>query len=1089
MPIISENPKALYVHLYKELTNKNSPLRLYFTGGLGFTEKDNAVGTAIKRFIRKFEDNKEQMLAEEPVSATVNGVGYQDDISYKFAKETMEWDEELCNELEEDVQAIRAALFDSVAYKLKDTETYDEILELKDTDVYTNEQKLNAQKKKMLDAFGKLENNELDEKIDNEKRTNLEYNHRPVIYEAESNPDTGEVTYKKAERYVSFKEMESKEYKFFEMKSIQYSSDLNADAYGVAPVLLRDILQNHKQMKEEGDRRREYVKFINGQHQSYAVWKEQIVKEVDRYKKLLSNCSKATLDRYNQAMEQYNSTDSMLSGTREWFINEHKDYVARKMALAEKELERDNAAGEIESLAIGYDEFTKKIKQDREDAAKDLDEFRKKPELDEETMKKDQADLEDRLTQIAALKEEIHGLETDFTEHVEQQEKSRQMLLSVKEKVDEYKQHIENLKNHASKENFDAVSKFQEIMINSEIQIGKEMKEFNQDIIKYAKERQKILDAQTKINEDMQNITDEFHKVMGEHKECERDFANIQNFLTANGKAEKKNLNEFKKYMKEKKEHCAKMQMADENTLDVLMQAADVFAIQKGWNLNGTMAIFLDEEFFKDMKKENEHRKERAEKMIHKLEEERQKFEEKTLELLPMGQKIDELTQYAIDSLDEYSKMLENIQSYSDKEKQDTLADMNRATDEKSREGEQAIKEQEEALLKNHQELEKALQDKAKNLNEKKALLDQLMNEQEVLGVRVEKANELKKELEDKQAAFVTLCLQQDKDLKDIEEKKEAAVKLWEEKQKEYEDEKELSEDFIKDYEYLEEQYTNDDMISARKLDDMKTFTNNQASKLAADAEKQREYIREKQAERCMVIRSELKELRESLFNVEKPKGFLKVKNSREFSMFRNEVSKYMDVYVKVPDANNPGDFEEILNPDQITSPLYWLSHQNDYVKDDKARMDYMKSVCEAMNNISKAADVYLKAKGDPLRSTDLGNKRYITASMISTQAKRIKFEMEGMMREEQLCLDAPNLGLVSQKSGVNDPDYTKTEGFKYVGNTLRREGDSTYTDRMMRLDDAIARTNRILEEENKQNQQKQEPKAPVKEEPAGPNV
>jgi hypothetical protein len=58
-------------------------------------------------------------------------------------------------------------------------------------------------------------------------------------------------------------------------------------------------------MKEECDRRREYVKFINKQHQAYAVWKEQIKDEERKYFELVNVLSKETLERYNAAMAKY----------------------------------------------------------------------------------------------------------------------------------------------------------------------------------------------------------------------------------------------------------------------------------------------------------------------------------------------------------------------------------------------------------------------------------------------------------------------------------------------------------------------------------------------------------------------------------------------------------------------------------------------------------------------------------------------------------------------------------------------------------------------------------------------------------------
>ena len=1081
MPIISDNPKALYVQLYKELTNKHNPINVYLTGGKELDDKEKAIGDAMRRFIAKFEENKIQLMSEEDPSITTcsNGVAYQD-VDYKFAKTALGWDEELCNELEQEVQQIRAALFDSVKGRMADIETYDFVLSMKDSPSYAAKQKI-ARAMRMEDKAGEMTNHDLDRKIEKEKKTNLEYHHRPVIYNKVTNEETGEVTYVKAERYVTYKEKEDPQYRFFVEKTIQYEKSYDPDAYDSAPILLRDILQNHKEMKEEGDRRREYVKFINDQHQTYAAWKEQIVKEVNQYKEILNTLSPATFERYMNAMKNYNSAEARLSGTREWFKNEIQNYQAKKMVLEEKKMYRDNAKTASDDSERILNEYAARIELERKTAQEEIENFKKKPELDENTIKEDKEAFDDYVRRTADLQAEIGLLEIEYQNDVAQQEKSHQLLLDVRGRVDEYKRLLTNLKENADKENLQAVINYQGMLMTSEMKLGKEMETFDQEMIAVAKVRLDTLSAQKQLIDAFDVIYQKYMNTKKRREECEKDVKDVQQFLKENSKSEAKNLETFHKEMAAIRKRCKNLGLGESETMDSLVDFAAEYAKEKGWSI-GKRASFLDKEFMKELMKEIKDCKDDEAKMIPVYEEAESKYLEKTLELNQVGKKLGELTQHAIDSLDEYGKKLDYIRerSGSDQENKEMLDDMTKASDEKHKKGMEEMKEQEDALLKSYQELDKALQDKVKNLNEKKELLDQLMHERSLLGEKLEKADKLKKELEEKEIAFQNLCQQQDQDLKEFEQKKQEAERLYIEMKKEYEDEDALSQDFVNDYEYLERQFNENNITTSRTLEDMSKFTASQREKLSMDAKKQQEYIREKQAARCMDMATELNKLRTSLIEVEKPKGFMKVKNSREFSLFRNEVRKYLDITQRVPNSDAKGKFAVIANPDEVLSHLHWLSSKDEFVKDDKSRIEYMKTVHEAMSNISKAADKYLETKGSPLRDTELGRARFTTASIISTHAKKLMFELEGMMREEQYCMDAANLGLVTQKSGIDAPDYTKTEGFKYAADSIKREGDSLYTDSMAKLQDSLDAERRMFEQANKKNQ---EPKPQVKQE------
>ena len=555
MPVF-DNSKAIYVNLYKELTNKHTPINVYLTGGGSLNKGEKAVGIAIRQFVRRFEMSYETLTTKDGKSPFGDGTINRNDVDYETAKKNMADEERLFGELERDIQEIRAALLTSARHKQRD-----------------------------------------------------DINH----------------------------------------------SENNA----AAAQLLSDALRYHKEMKEDADQRREYVKLINDQHQAYAIWKEQIVKEVTHYKEVLKYCSPETRKRFNDEMEKYNSMDAMLAGARKWFENEYKNFREQK----------------------GHD--------------------------------------------------------------------------------------LETAKN------------------------------------------------------------------------------------------------------------------------------------------------------------------------------------------------------------------------------------------------------------------------KVKKLQEKKLLLDRLVKDQTIPAEEVEKARKLKKELEEKQAAYILFCFMYEHEKKELEQKRIELEKLWLEQDEQYKSEEEHSKDFIKDYQYLENGFVKGNIITERKMDDMTKFKTNLVSKLTEDTDKQRAHIREKQSRRCDAIHKELEQFRQELAKLSQPKGSAKSKNSREFDLFKYKIRSYLDTMIKVVDEDNPGTTRDEKNMKCIYIDLDLIRDQKSMNLSDEKRIECMKNIRNMMEAIGEAADTYLKSQEGLNRETELDSARYNTVSKISMYARKCKLEFVCMMLEERFCTDAPNLNLVQAKSGIEKTDYTKAEAFK----------------------------------------------------------
>lgn len=1100
MPIISEDSKQLYVNLYKELTNKNSAINLYLTGGKKLNENEKAVATAIKGFINKYETSyKIVMESKDEVSKSENGIGYTD-MDYEAQKTYSTIEEEMFADLETDVELIRGALLTSVKWRLEGykTHTYEFINEMTkideeagitDSKMYTDTQKMNARAMAMEDAAGKLVNYDHDKLVENEKKTNMEYFHRPVVYKKETDEKTGETKYVKSERYISYKEQESPQYRFLEMKNhIEYDKKEDPDLNTVAALMLRDVLRNHKEMKEEADRRREYVKFINDQHQSYAVWKEQSLEEAKKYQNLLKQVDPDTLKRYNDHMANYNTATSLLSGTVEWFRKEHENYIALKSALEQKKAEFENQSKKIADQSVTDAEHYETMNKVLKEAKDDLEKFRSQPELDEETMQKDETELSDLLQKLQDEQQSLKEMENDFEERVAQQTKSREMLAQLKDEVDNYKELFTKLKKDAEKDNIKSIIEYHGKLIDAENGIAEEMNAIREKLTKIADDRKNLEDEQSKYNDEMNKFEDQRVKILKEHDECATDLAHVQEFLKNNSKAEKKNLKEFKTLMNKIRKDAVTYGYLPDVLQDTLFKESQKFAKEKNWDLKDTPAIFLDDEYYQDMVKENDYRVKKAAEMKVKFDEAAENYHQKSLELGSSRMKIEDLADDALAALEEYSKMLDTIQTRPENANNVIVDDMQKEANQVHDKGMKEMKAQEDALLKSHKELEQELEQKAGDIKAKKELIDKLVNQQEVLATRVNKAKELKTKLDEKQQAFDLMVMQQEEEKKDIEQRKIEAINQLTLYKSEYDLEQSKHGKEIESYENLEKLFNENQITNNRKLEDMAEFANNQVGKLANDAEKQRAYVRNKQADRCKDIVKELDELKSNLIDLEKPQGFMKSKNSREFTAFRNEMRKYLDMTVRVPNPNAEKGYDVIDNKNEIVSRLTWLSNEKEFNVTDKSRIENMKVLKEAMENIAKVADDYLKAKGAPDRSTEQGRARYHTATMIRTYANKVAREMGGMMSEEQLILDEANVALVTQPSGMKSPDYEKTAGFKYVGDSLKREGDVKYTDADYQREQDLNALKLMNEQQEKQEQQKQQ-QAQQKQEPEQPII
>lgn len=1026
--IRTENPKRLYDVLYKELKSKHSAVAIYAKDAYFLPPEEKAIATAIKDFVKLYEKFEKEHKWSIATGSTEE---------YATVKFDLAEDESLGKQLEEKVQAIRTALSKSVEDSLPPPIDIDE---MKRSGIY--EERFSALNASVSDRMGEWVNEKIARMEESARRNNLEFAHRPELYMQMKNAKTGKVETVKAERYVSYAKRVSKEYRFFERSEteIVYDRRKDPDAYTVAPLALRDILENHKDRKVEAERRREYVKFIQDQHQAHALWKENMPKYQKRYQAILDQISPEVRERFDTFMDNYNGMKSRQCGVDAWLQSEASTVEMRKQEIENIKKQWDVAFNVYEAAQKPLEDFEKQAEEELEAANGVIEQIKQSPLLKEGYKEQVQEKLKDRLEKEGILSKELELLDTELQKDIDDREVMRKSLMGVMAQIDDYVKCLNNLKTDKSAANIKAVNDYHKILFTGQIKLVEALKGQSEKIQQYTLEIPQL----TKHSEDSLEKLSAADKTSTEKRVIKENLEKRRDMVVAFLKDP--NMDKVKSEIKAFKKQLAKDKVNDEETVKLYLENEYTkLAEQNHWPI-GKDLKYVDTMFAEELKKEVDEATRQAKEAGIAYTTLKDTY---TTDISNANNKSYELGA-EIDSLVESVNLLkEKITNIQEQSIDALLEEMDQIVTEKvDKEGAHA--ENSRAAI------ERGFKDIHASINQKteaREALVKLVNAAKEERVRVEE--ELKVVI-DEEIRYQNEVEKVQKLITEKEKKKEELKKIVDDAYNAWKNKKEIEskaveegEKYIKDYEFIQEKLVQGEEASLRLLRDMNTAVLNQQEKLSADAEAQKTYLELKEKELCAKYEKQLRAMKNRFLGLAEPSGKFKMSNSKEFTALSHKFKEFFE-----PNFPNPKGGDPISNPHYVLFRLEDMNYffGNDKVEERNNRIDILRDVADAMNELNKELEKYLDAKGDPVRSTELGRARYTWANDMKTMADDIEFEFRGLINEESYCDIAPDLSKVKGKSGLKDVEFVTTAGYKYTKEAIEQETDVLELDNIRQM-------------------------------------
>ena len=1062
MPVNSESPKILYEALYKELKSKYSAVAVYVRDTKYMQKEDQPVGKAIKDFIKLYESIDKGFGWSMPT-------GFGED--YATVKADLKQDEEIAEQLEKQVQNIRAALLESVKHRVPKPI---DIEKMKQSGTY--KERFAALNASVSDRMGAWLNEKIDTMTEDAKRKNLEFAHRPELYMEVNNPKTGQMETVKAERYVSYAKRVSKEYRFFERAEtdILYDRKQDPDVYMVAPLALRDILENHKERKVEADRRREYVKFINDQHQAYAVWKEQMPKEKKRYEEMIASLGDEVRNRYNAFMEQYNGATSMYSGVEAWLESERSLYEMRKQALTNAQTEADAHFEIYEAAKKPLDEYEKQAEKELKDAKERIEEIKKSP-LFKEGHKKKQMDLLAEYTKKEQeLGSKLEELDTTIIKDTNDRDAMRKSLMDIADVVDKYKEQLQNLKESQTAENIKAVRDYYERLFKGETKLFEDLSDNHDKLLESAQKYSSVWDYIENEKDAMRGVEEQLNIKQSEVKVLEQSKDNIDNFVKES-KKDKTLLNAVKNLFGKGKENELDKQLKDVRIVldqfkkaakqanlsteermakkkEILEQISKGGAIPEQWKQLGADLVYFSGEAYKELQAEIKDGKTEVTNYLKIYDQHKTNIQHNIKNAEEIRRSLVDDIDKAIENIAKLTERLEAIQAQS---ADDAIVQANTVITDK-------VNAEEKGLIDSRAAIEQGLRDLNESINKKTASREGIIIElNEIAQKREQAERELKvildeeTKLENEESELKKLEEKQKLKKKELEDTIAIAYKNYMQKEEANVQLEEESKKYLEDYELIQKKFDEHEVTSLRHLEDMAKMVQEQQGKLAKDANAQKDYLRMKEEAMCAEYEKRLKSLKRRFIDLMEPQGILKSSNSREFTALKNKYMEFFEPSFKVPSKYDPNELVTVDNPHYVLGNLESMKPEyyngNNPEKERQDRLKIMTDVTNAMKQLVTVAEKYLEAKGDPVRVTELGRARHFWVSDLKTISEDVDLQLSGMLREEEYCEIAPDLGKVTEKSGLTT-EFSKTAGYKYTKEAVERETDSVDIDALRNL-------------------------------------
>ena len=926
MPKHLSNLKDVYKKTYEELKNPKSPIGVF----LAKIERQNVenpklLTDAIKEFIKVYEAEEKNFVMPEPNEEVV---------SYRAEQKRLNANMEVERKLEEAVVKMQKALdeFASLNMNSKKTPTPEEIKEMTNIN-----DKLKAQRDRVLDAFYKLELEDEQKTIDKLKAEFKAFDHRPEESKVEIPPEI----------------YNSAAYKFRNMPR-QGGLEIPTALYGL--MRFNDLLNDHEKRRNEAVRKREYEKFVTDRLMGYQAWKNQLEKETQLYNEITSKIPETYLLKYKRFMKHY-PLNSTYAGCLEFLGSEEASILKMNDEIEKIRIENENFKDEYkvceEDLEKAETEYPIKEEEiNNEISTAESSEFLADGYAERNELIKNNAESE-----LSTLEDKLKDLDLNIKEISEQQNNIRNAVIDRANQVLNYSAELDKLQESLTKNAETALERFLENYNKGVAHLDKELND-HLDIIKnggdalrvnnekyseaernyknYSKEiaeKSKELDKLLKSNNDLKDLAEEdlkkesgitgffkrnniFNKKSRE--EHQRNYENAKN-----------QVNEFEQTvadLKKQIEENEKLRDESKISMDAYKSAWENLMI----NLKNTVQDSIV--YSKDLQDKLDLQKKELENV-------NQEYDNKVKEI---SEDVTEKKQGSQDILDKVSFDFDKLNAEMIKknlERETLVSKINEVKDK--------IKE---------------CNDTSKNIQDAKDTLNNLnKKKEEFLAEKKRRLEQLKK---DKDFALYRV----QKGLKDLQEKSN------------------MYDANIAGFGVLKEYFKQEKVTSDRVLEDLQKSFNKAMEISKNESEKQSDYIKKREndllktfadkmlnkdtfADRSNVMLDE-NQKDGSVFTYMKQVSELRSSSSKEFTRLENAVFNVFD---------ENGKFK--LN-EQLTKAL----------DSDKDREQAMADIRAQIKEIAEAAAAYEKAKGSASRFTDAGKLRYrfademknITESMLS---------------------------------------------------------------------------------------------------------
>ena len=919
MPKHLSNLKDVYKKTYEELKNPKSPIGVF----LAKIERQNVenpklLTDAIKEFIKVYEAEEKNFVMPEPNEEVV---------SYRAEQKRLNANMEVERKLEEAVVKMQKALdeFASLNMNSKKTPTTEEIAAMDNIN-----DKLRAQRDRVLDAFYKIELEDEQKTIDKLKAEFKAFDHRPEESKVEIPPEI----------------YNSAAYKFRNMPR-QGGLEIPTALYGL--MRFNDLLNDHEKRRNEAVRKREYEKFVTDRLMGYQAWKNQLEKETQLYNEITSKIAPSYLLKYKRFMKHY-PLNSTYAGCLEFLGSEEASILKMKDEIEKIRKENENFNNEYKLCEEDLEKAEKEYPIKEEEINIKISKAESSEFLADGYAERNELIKNNAESELSTLEDKLKDLDLNIKEISEQQNNIRNAVIDRANQVLNYSAELDKLQESLTKNAETALERFLENYnkgvahldkeLNDHLDIikqgGKALRVNNEkysqaekDFNKYTKEiaeKSKELDKLLKSNNDLKDLAEEDLK----KERGVSGFLKRNNIFNRKSREEhQRNYENAKNQVNELEQTVAdlKKQIDDNERLrDESKIAMDAY--KSAWenlmiNLKNTVQDSIV--YSKDLQDKLDLQKKELENV-------NQEYDNKVKEI---SDDVTEKKQGSQDILDKVSFDFDKLNAEIIKKNLERKLLVSKINEVKDK-----IKE---------------CNDTSKNIQDAKDTLNNLNKEKEEF--LVEKKSKLEELKKDKDFALYRV----QKGLKDLQEKSN------------------MYDANIAGFEVLKEYFKQEKVTSDRVLEDLQKSFNKAMEISKNESEKQSDYIKKREndllktfadkmlnkdtfADRSNVMIDE-NQKDGSVFTYMKQVSELRSSSSKEFTRLENAVFNVFD---------KDGNFK--LN-EQLTKAL----------ESDKDREQTMIDIRAQIKEIAEAAAAYEKAKGSASRFTEAGKLRYRFADEMRT--------------------------------------------------------------------------------------------------------